>query len=168
MRPNLTPEQEELYQRIVSGPRSASKGISPVTDAEGNLVGPFKSFLVSPELGAILEELGRHLRFSSPFDPAEKELAILRVSRHMHSQFEWDAHVEVARRCGATESQIESVRDLTRQPLSELARNVDEVMSSRANGMKLSNDLTEVQRMYAVALVGYYVLIANLMHEFGA
>lgn len=168
MRPNLTPEQVELYRRIVEGPRSASKGISPVTDAEGNLVGPFKSFLISPGLGAILEELGRHLRYGSPFEPVEKELAILRVARHMHSQFEWDAHVEVARGFGATESQIESVRDLDSRPLTMLAQNVDEVIGPRANGMKLSDDLTEAQRMYVISLVGYYVLIANLMHEFGA
>ena len=93
----LTHEQEELYRRIVDGPRAASKTTSPVTDADGNLVGPFKSFLISPGLGSILEELGRHLRYGSPFDPLEKELAILRVARHMQSQFEWDAHVNLAR-----------------------------------------------------------------------
>ena len=168
MRPNLTPEQEDLYRRIVDGPRAASKGISPVTDDEGNLVGPFKSFLISPGLGSILEELGRHLRYGSPFDPVEKELAILRVARHMRSQFEWDAHVDVARGFGATESQIESVSDLAREPLSTMARNVDEVMRPRTTDMNLSDELSAVERMYAIALVGYYVLIANLMHEFGA
>ena len=163
----LTHEQEELYRRIVDGPRAASKTTSPVTDANGNLVGPFKSFLISPGLGSILEELGRHLRYGSPFDPLEKELAILRVARHMQSQFEWDAHVNLAREFGATDRQIESVFDLACEPLSLLSRNVDKVISSRTSEKQLSHELTEVQRMYAVALVGYYVLIANLMQEFG-
>lgn len=167
MKQVLSPEQEKLYRRIVDGPRAASKGISPVTDHEGNLVGPFKSFIVSPELGSILEELGRHLRFNSPFESVEKELAILRVARHMQSQFEWDAHVEVARGFGATESQIESISDLGHEPQSALARNVDEVLSQRSHELGLSGDLSEIQRMYLISLVGYYVLIANLMHEFG-
>jgi len=168
MKQILTPEQEKLYRRIVDGPRAASKGISPVTDGEGNLLGPFKSFLVSPELGSILEELGRHLRFNSPFESVERELAILRVARHMQSQFEWDAHVEVARGFGATESQIESIFDLSLQPQSALARNVDEVLGPRSYELSLSGELSENQRMYLISLVGYYVLIANLMHEFGA
>jgi hypothetical protein len=33
--------------------------------------------------------------------------------------------------------------------------------------LSLSGDLSEIQRMYLISLVGYYVLIANLMHEFG-
>jgi AhpD family alkylhydroperoxidase len=157
-----------LYRRLVNGPRAASKGISPVTDSDGDLVGPFKSFLVSPELGSILEELGSHLRFSSPFEPVEKELAILRVAQHMRSQFEWDAHVEVARGFGATESQIESVADLSLEPQSDLVRNVDEVFGQQTHELRLSGNLSDTQRMYLISLVGYYALIANLMHEFGA
>jgi len=168
MKQILTPEQEKLYRRIVDGPRAASKDISPVTDGEGNLVGPFKSFLVSPELGSILEELGRHLRFNSPFELVEKELAILRVARHMQSQFEWDAHVEVARGLGATDSQIESVFNLASPPESALAHNVDEVLGPRTSDLSLSGDLSESHRMYLISLVGYYALVANLMNEFGA
>jgi 4-carboxymuconolactone decarboxylase len=168
MRQTLTSEQMDLYRKIVDGPRATSKGISPVTDAAGNLVGPFKSFLISPGLGSILEELGRHLRYGSPFDPLDKELAILRVARHMRSQFEWDAHVEVARSMGATEVQISAVSDLTQDPLSIVAKCVDEIMGPRTAKANLAPEFTDVQRMYVIALVGYYELIANLMHEFGA
>jgi hypothetical protein len=86
----------------------------------------------------------------------------------MRSQFEWDAHVEVARGFGATESQIESVADLSLEPQSDLVRNVDEVFGQQTHELRLSGNLSDTQRMYLISLVGYYALIANLMHEFGA
>jgi hypothetical protein len=86
----------------------------------------------------------------------------------MQSQFEWDAHVEVAREFGATDSQIESVFNLARLPDSALARNVDEVLGLRTSEFSLSGDLSDKHCMYLISLVGYYALIANLMHEFGA
>jgi len=45
---------------------------------------------------------------------------------------------------------------------------VDEIMGPRTAKANLAPEFTDVQRMYVIALVGYYELIANLMHEFGA
>lgn len=166
---DLTPDQEALYNRIVNGPRAQTAGVSPVLDSEGNLVGPFKSFLISPGLGSILEQLGRHLRYESPIPSIDKELAILRVARYMESEFEWYAHVEVARQLGALEHDLTSTWNLTLNSSSIYEQCVDEIMRPVTKMSTLSSLglLDEQQRMYMIALVGYYVLIANLMREFG-
>lgn len=165
----LIPDQEDLYRRIVDGPRAQTSGISPVLDSAGNLVGPFKSFLISPSLGSILEQLGRHLRYEHTISATDKELSILRVARHVESKFEWLAHVDVARGLGVSEQELDSIRSLDLDPLSIYVRCIDEIMKPANKRSTLSSLglLDEEKKMYLIALVGYYVLIANLMHEFG-
>ncbi len=165
----LTPDQEDLYRRIVDGPRAQTSGISPILDSSGNLVGPFKSFLISPKLGSILEQLGRHLRYEHTISAIDKELSILRVSRHVESKFEWLAHVDVARGLGVSEQELDSIWSLDSEPLSIYVRCVDEIIKPGDKKSSLSSLglLDEEKRMHLIALVGYYVLIANLMHEFG-
>jgi 4-carboxymuconolactone decarboxylase len=91
---NLTPEQQALTEKIKSGPRAklASSGASK----PGPLGGPFNVWLRSPGIGDLVQQLGEEIRFRSSLAGKLNELAILIVSRHWTSQYEWVAHHKLA------------------------------------------------------------------------
>jgi len=91
---NLTPEQRVLSDAIKSGPRAklASSGASK----PGPLGGPFNVWLRSPGIGDLVQKLGEEIRFRSSLAGKRNELAILLVSRHWTSQYEWVAHHKLA------------------------------------------------------------------------
>ena len=93
----LTPEQRAVADAIVSGPR-------------GGLRGPFEPWLRSPVLADRAQKLGEYCRFSSSLPKDLSELAILLTGKRYRAQFEFWAHVRLARQAGLPEDIIEAVR----------------------------------------------------------
>lgn len=102
----LEPEARELYDRIVSGPRKSQAGQAPITDANGALLGPFGLMTLAPAVGDAIQQVGAALRFSTGLSPLVREAAILLVASHHRSDFEWFAHVGLARASGLTPEHI--------------------------------------------------------------
>lgn len=104
------PEQRGLYDSITGGPRATGQQHFPLTTASGGLTGPFNAFLLSPKVGAALEQLGAAVRYQTSISDRTRELAILAVAAHTDSSFEWSAHEGVGRAAGLTDAEIEAVR----------------------------------------------------------
>jgi 4-carboxymuconolactone decarboxylase len=83
----LTPEQRQLVDNLLSGPR-------------GGMNGPFNVLLRSPELGDRLQKVGEYVRFKSSIPPRLNELAILITARAWTAQYEWLAHHQLAMKAG--------------------------------------------------------------------
>jgi 4-carboxymuconolactone decarboxylase len=83
----LTPEQRQLVENLLSGPR-------------GGLNGPFNILLRSPELGDRLQKVGEYIRFKSSLPPRLNEFAILITARAWSAQYEWLAHYQFAMKAG--------------------------------------------------------------------
>src|SRR5579871_6917523 len=98
----FTPEQKELYDSIVSGPRAGKR--SSLTDAKGHLTGPFNGFLRLPALGRHWSAIGETLRFRTSLDRNLFELAVLVVAAEWRCSHEWAAHSRLARDAGVAES----------------------------------------------------------------
>jgi 4-carboxymuconolactone decarboxylase len=94
----MTPAQKEAAAEIMSGPRKA-------------VVGPFIPLLRSPELMDRLQKVGEYLRFNTKLGSNISEFIILQMARHMTQQFEWDSHVDLARKAGVKEATITAIAE---------------------------------------------------------
>jgi 4-carboxymuconolactone decarboxylase len=165
----LAPAQRALYDAITGGPRASQAGTVPITDADGQLLGPFAIMLLSPEVGNAMQQVGAKIRFGTALTGRERELAILTVAGALSSEFERLAHEPAARGLGLTEPQIgAALAGRTADGLSAdeaivgrlaLAMTVDRTLSDedysggvRALGQERLAELTW--------LVGYYSALA--------
>ena len=105
---DLAPAQRALYDAITGGPRASQAGTVPITDADGQLLGPFAIMLLSPDVGNAMQRVGATIRFGTALTGRERELAILTVAGALDSEFERLAHVPAARGLGLTEPQIDA------------------------------------------------------------
>ena len=115
----LTPEQRELYDAIVGTRGGDSLRSRNVDDAQGRIQGPFNHMLHVPALGDPMQRLGGVLRFRGELPARARELVILTVARAWESEFEWWAHVRIARDVGVTDAEIEAVFARRTPPLTD-------------------------------------------------
>jgi 4-carboxymuconolactone decarboxylase len=165
----LAPAQRDLYDAITGGPRASQAGTVPITDADGQLLGPFAIMLLSPEVGNAMQQVGAKIRFGTALTGRERELAILTVAGALNSEFERLAHVPAARGLGLTEPQIEAAlagRTEDGLPADEamvarlaLAMTVDRTLSDEdyADGVRA---LGQERLAELTWLVGYYSALA--------
>lgn len=164
----LDQEQRDLYDMIVSGPRSKTQAFS-LTDSMGRLEGPFNAMLVAAPLGVAQQALGTAIRYRSVVSDRQREIAVLELARIRQSSFELYAHVRLARTCGLSEAAIEALRD--GKPCDELDFRdalVREIVTSVVEHRALNDDLfrrgvVELGLrvlVELVVLVGYYDALA--------
>jgi 4-carboxymuconolactone decarboxylase len=92
----MTDAQKEAAAEIMSGPRKA-------------VVGPFIPLMRSPDLMNRLQKVGEYLRYNTKLGPNISEFIILQMARHMTQQFEWDSHIDLARKAGVKEETISAI-----------------------------------------------------------
>lgn len=105
----LAPAQRALYDAITGGPRASQAGTVPITDADGQLLGPFAVMLLAPEVGNAVQQVGAKIRFDTALTGRQRELAILSVAGALRSDFERLAHKPAARALGLSQQQIDAV-----------------------------------------------------------
>ena len=86
-----------MHDKVVAGPR-------------GDLIGPLRAVIHSPELAGRWSRLGEFLRFRPRLPPKLNELAIIVTGRRWTSQIEWHVHARVAAEAGLAASVIEAIR----------------------------------------------------------
>src|SRR4051812_16463233 len=99
----MTPEQRAVHDEIVSGVR-------------GQLIGPLRAVIHSPDLARRWSRLGEYLRFSTCLPKRLNELAIIVTGRRWNSQLEFHIHSEAAKVAGLDPACIEAIR-LARVPV---------------------------------------------------
>jgi len=93
----MTAEQRDVHDEIVSGVR-------------GQLVGPLRAVIHSPDLARRWSRLGEYLRFSTCLPKKLNELAIIVTGRRWNSQLEFHIHSEAAIAAGLDRACIEAIR----------------------------------------------------------
>lgn len=169
----FTPEQRELYDSIVTGPRAGKRG--SLVDAQGHLTGPFNGFLRIPALGRHWSAIGETLRFRTRLERKLFELAVLVVAAEWRCGHEWGAHSGLARDAGLNERVIEALQagatpefqDVREQVVFEFARELSgqRQVSERTYRVAL-NALGEEQLTELVHAVAYYVALAAMLNAF--
>ncbi|MGR6523289.1 carboxymuconolactone decarboxylase family protein [Rhodococcus erythropolis] len=146
-----------------------------MTDTEGRLLGPFGLMLISPAIGAAVQQLGAALRFDKTLPIRTRELAILAIAAHRQSQFEWLAHENAARAAGITDLQLQALLD-GEEPkgLQEAELTAFRVVKQLlANGelddegyVRAESILGTESVAVIVWLVGYYEMLATALATF--
>lgn len=165
----LTDAQQLLYETIRQSQRASDPRPFPITDANGELVGPFKQLLLSPGVGAALERLGGELRTPTALTERAREISILLVAAHEQSEYEWRVHAhrgvllgldqEMLDRLAATD--ITALSDESERAVAELTLHllqpgaVDEGLLGAAESR-----LGPVAVFEVTVLTGYYRLLA--------
>jgi 4-carboxymuconolactone decarboxylase len=72
---------------------------------------PVHGWLKSPGLADNAHKLGAHVRFGTQFTPRQTEIAILMTARYWTAQFEWAAHVRLAREAGLPQEVIDAIAE---------------------------------------------------------
>lgn len=115
-----------------------------------------------------------HLLFSSTLPPRIRELAILRVAHRRECAYEWTHHVDLAKREGVTDAEIDAVRrgggafDEFEQAVIAGVDELDEKSQlSDETWATLGTRFDDRQRMDYVFTVGSYIMLAMVLNTFG-
>ena len=90
-------------------PEEEAHHFDSIASSRGRISGPFAVLLNSPEVAGRAAHLGAYIRFESTLDPDIKELAIITAAREFDCDYEWSAHVVLARDAGVRAEAIEAV-----------------------------------------------------------
>ena len=180
-----TPEQRELYDAILGGRRAqpvAARGQqsgagvpSGLLDAGGSLVGPFNAWLLSPAIGDRIQRLGEAIRFSSSLPQNVLEVVILVEAREWRAEFEWWAHVRLARRAGVSAEVIAAIHEERAPSFSDAGEEIAwrfsrELLTDRrvkaATYRAAREHFGENGVMDLVTLLGYYTLVSMTLNVF--
>jgi alkylhydroperoxidase family enzyme len=172
---DLTADQRQVHDAITTGRRASGPKLFDLTGPEGELIGPFAAMVAHPAVGGPLQRLGEALRYESTLSPRMRELVILTVAAHVGSDFEWYAHAAVARHLDLPEQVLQALRTGAEVPgLDDADRCALELVSTLLRHDRVDHDLFARTRsalgtqgvVDVVALVGYYSLLAQLLHVF--
>lgn len=156
----MSPQQKALYDAVVSGPR-------------GEMIGPLRAAIHSPELAVRWSKLGEFLRFDTCLPKRLNELAIIVAGRRWSAQVEWWVHARVGIEAGLPVAAIDAIHEL-RSPafdeaadleVYEFARLVQQegrVPSAVYDAIVTRWDIRGVVELTAV--IGYYTMVAMTLN----
>ena len=98
-----------LIEQRSDVPEDAAQHFDSIASSRGRISGPFAVLLNSPEVAGRAAHLGAYIRFESTLDPDIKEMAIITAAREFDCDYEWSAHVVLARDAGVRAEAIEAV-----------------------------------------------------------
>ncbi|WP_247523927.1 carboxymuconolactone decarboxylase family protein [Bradyrhizobium sp. 145] len=152
----MSPAQRQIYDQVVSGPR-------------GQMIGPLRAAIHSPELAALWSEFGEFIRYRTCLPPRLNELAILVTARRWTSQVEWWVHARACAAAGMPEKVIEAI-GAKRAPVFADAADLEVYEFARTlqqSGQIDEEIYTAVQQRWKTrgvveltAVIGYYTMVA--------
>jgi len=156
----LTPEQQRIYDMVLSGPRR-------------RIQGPLRAALHRPEIAEPWHKLGEVLRYRTSFPLKLSELAILVTAERMKSGFEWYAHLNIALDAGLPAEIAEDIRN-GRVPATDDAEILDihrfcfELHSSRQVSDEAYDRVLRrwgmIGTVELTSLIGYYTMVAMTLN----
>jgi 4-carboxymuconolactone decarboxylase len=156
----MTPEQKRVHDAVVAGPR-------------GQVIGPLRAVIHSPELAERWSSLGEFLRFGTCLPPRLNELAIIVTGRRWSSQIEWWVHARAAAAAGLPDDVIEAIRtgeapafaDVDDAAIYEYARQL------QLNGQVDEATYTAVVKRWGArgaveltGVIGYYTMVSMTLN----
>ena len=159
---NLTEEQKEIHDAIVSGPR-------------GHVVGPLRIWLNNPGLARSAQTVGEYARYGTSLSNGLSELAIITTGRVWSSAFEWEHHAPLAIEGGIDPENVNIISMGQRPNFTKAEEEAVFDFAAEANILKnvsdntynnLVNILNETAAIDIVGICGYYSLISMTLNVF--
>jgi 4-carboxymuconolactone decarboxylase len=156
----MTPAQRAVYDEVVSGPR-------------GQMVGPLRAVIHSPDLAERWSALGEFLRYATCLPPKLNELAIIATGRRWNSQIEFHVHAKTARAAGLAPALIEAIR-LGKAPTFALRDEYEVYEFARhlhQSGTVPDADYHAIEQRWGAkgiveltAVIGYYTMVSMTLN----
>ena len=159
---DLTEEQKEIHNAIVSGPR-------------GHVVGPLRIWLNNPGLARSAQTVGEYARYGTSLSKGLSELAIITTGRVWSSAFEWEHHAPLAIEGGIDPENVNIISMGQRPNFTKIEEEAVFDFAAEANILKnvsdntynnLVNILNETAAIDIVGICGYYSLISMTLNVF--
>lgn len=156
----MTPEQRQLYEKVTSGPR-------------GQMIGPLRAALHSPELAERWSGMGEFLRYKTVFPKRLSELAIIVSARRWNAQVEWWVHAREGMNAGISEQAIGAIlecqsptfTDIAEYEIYEFSRLLQETGQAPLGLHQAIVRRWKVQGVVELtALIGYYTMVAMTLN----
>lgn len=156
----LDQRQQELADRIASGPR-------------GRVRGPLALWLYSPDLCERAQHLGEFLRFGTSYDKRLSELIILTCSAHFRCEYVWAVHAPIAIEAGLSDEIVSALQSgeqpqFVRDDERIIHRAVTELLSANRVADEAFQDVVEHFGERGIveltAIMGYYAMGAFLLN----
>jgi 4-carboxymuconolactone decarboxylase len=156
----MTPEQKQVADNIMSGPRQGMRG-------------PFNALLRSPELADHAQKLGAYVRFKTSIPPKLNEMAILLTARHWTAQYEWYAHHRLAMKAGLSADVAAAIaegkRPASMQPDETVVYGfchdvLETGQASDASFKAVVDKFGERGAIDLIGVMGYYSLVAMTLN----
>jgi 4-carboxymuconolactone decarboxylase len=157
-------------------PEEARELFDNMRRAGGRVLNIFATLAHHPKLMKRWLVFGNHVLGKSTLSPRERELAILRIGWLCRAEYEWGQHVEISRRIGISDEDIQRVSDgpdaAGWDPFEAMiVRAVDELhgdaMIGDATWKVLSERYDTQQLMDLVFTVGQYNLVSMALNTLG-
>ncbi|OSQ47829.1 carboxymuconolactone decarboxylase family protein [Marivita geojedonensis] len=147
-----------------------------VTDLRDGFAGALNVYRVMAHHPALLRAwapLREHIVNQTTLGPQLSEVAILRTGHRLGSSYEWQQHIDRARRRGLSDARIASIagpcEDMALQD-ALIARAVDELMTdhrlSQASIDGIARDLGKLAVLDLIATVGFYSVLGYELNSF--
>lgn len=157
----FTARQREVHESIIAGPR-------------GEVVGPLRVWLHSPELADRAQSLGRFARYDSSLPAQLSELAILVTARIWSSGFEWSHHAPIAERAGLAPDVVRAIGQGERPSLDGAPLAVFDAALELNRDRRMTDATYSAARealglqglVDLVGICGYYTLISMTINVF--
>lgn len=152
-------EQQALWDQLV-----ASRGDSlDLIDDNGSLRGPFHAFVLRPEIGAPLAQVGAAIRFGSTLETRLLEIAICTVGARWKSNFEFWAHRQMAESAGVSADVLDAMAHGNTPPFTHTD---EEIVWQFAHELCHEGAVTDATYLNAQALLGEQAVV-ELIHTIG-
>ena len=156
----MSPEQRQLHDQVVSGPR-------------GRMIGPLRAAIHSPELAVLWSQFGEFLRYRTCLPARLSELAIIVTARRWTSQVEWWVHARACAAAGMPDAAIAAIAEKSAPVFPEQA---DLEVYEFTRALQETGQVDEavygaVQRRWATrgvveltAVIGYYTMVSQTLN----
>jgi 4-carboxymuconolactone decarboxylase len=169
---NMSAEQKKYFERLMSGPVSAT-GSAAVVKGANSLGAPFNIWLRSPQLAESFRLVSEQIRFNSSLPLKLNEFAILITAQKWSSPYEWYAHQRLALKAGLESKIIDQLAQGTKpEGMSNDEEAIYDFVTelqvthqvSDKNFMKVKSLFGEQGVVDLIATTGYYVLVAMALN----
>jgi 4-carboxymuconolactone decarboxylase len=161
-RDELDAAGQQLYDQILA--------------ARGNIAGPFRVWLHSPEFTRRATQLGEFLRYHTSLAPRLSELVILITARCQASAAEWAIHEPLARKAGLPDDVIEALQadrrpafaESKEEALYDFCQQLHRTHTADESTLRrLLEALGNKAAIEVTGLCGYYTMVAMTLNAFG-
>lgn len=156
----MDPRQRALHDAVVSGPR-------------GEMIGPLRAAIHSPELAEAWSRLGEFLRFRTCLPKRLNELAITVTGRRWTSQVEWWVHARACVAAGIPQAAVDAIGALRAPTFTdpadfetyEFARLLQQTgQVPAANHAAIADRWGTRGVVELTAVIGYYTMVSMTLN----